>query len=107
VDPAGESVHANDLEFVGAPRDQFVLIASFELEGNPSTIRMHHARQARHGLSDWSGRQVGNFDLDADCALSILQPRQHSLARRVFEKPNEPGRTENRRHFVVGEVNRM
>lgn len=49
------------------------------------------------------------FDVDDDPNRTFcrLQERQHCVSRRVFEKPDQPWRTQNPRHSAMCEVDQV
>ena len=55
----------------------------------------------------WGGRRMLHVDGYADGALSGFKRGQHGIARRMFQKPNKPGRAQYLRHSVVRKVDKV
>src|SRR5262249_17448498 len=65
------------------------------------------AGPAGDGLTEGGRRQVADLDVYPHGAFPLFQQRQHGLAGRVLQKPQQPRRAQHRRHPPVGKIDRV
>jgi len=99
-----ETCHADDMQPMDTPCDQFGFVMGFDLECNPSPFDMDHAGGARHGVTQGRRCHMTQLDLQPDRAFPWLQPGQHCVPGRMFQEPDQPRGAQHRRHAAVGEV---
>ena len=88
----GEAFDVYDLKFMHPARDQFRLVASFQLKGEAGALDVNDACGASHGMADGSWGQVAHVNFQTDGAFFRLQPGQDGFPCGVLKEPEKPGR---------------
>ena len=81
--------------------------SGLELERDEASLHVDDPSNAGHGVTDRGGRKVVDVDVRTDGALPLIQERDDRVAGGVLEEPDQPRRTEDRRHAPFGEIDRV
>lgn len=100
----GESIHADDSEFVKSSSDQFVPISRLELQRDDRPVTVNYAGSAGGLLARRSRRQMLDVNVCADSTLARLQAWKYCFSRRVFQEPDQLGRRKHGGHLLVSKV---
>jgi hypothetical protein len=101
LDPAGETIGADDGAFVQAAHDDLAIIAGFDLELDLDAIHGDDPGSAMDGLTDGRGREMPDVDLNAHGPFIGFEVRGERVARCAFEELDDVGSGYHGGHAVA------